>query len=186
MDNIVKATVVFVAVFSLSILIERFLEILKSIYDLLDSRLDWYRFWTRRAEALQVRLYKRIRIQQYMGMDSLNRVLASFSNLMLGKEDNYTSMVPTISGDLMRALYVKIGATLIGIGCGILMALYFQINIVLLIMEYFPDIPKPFQESSIIYTIVTGIMLGLGSGPVHKLITAIERKRDASGKGAAL
>ncbi len=188
MDNIMdkmtvlNATILFIALFSLAILIERLIEILKSAFDLMDSRLQWRGFWTRRANALKARLEKRLHIHQYMDDTAINRVLASFSRLLLGPGDDYRGTIPTISGDLVRVLYVKIGTKAIGMACGIALALSFDLDILTLMIRYLANDSIP-QQAPVLNQIVTGAIIGLGSSPVHKLITAIERKRESRGKG---
>jgi hypothetical protein len=182
-DNVLNATVGFLAIFSLSILIERFLEIIKSIVDLLDSRLHWHVFWTARAYALKERLVRRLRIEQYMDRDKTARVLASFGKLLLGQEDDYTGTIPTISGDLIRILYIKIGTKVIGMACGILLAMSFNLDILRLMERYFAS-NMVTTPGSILNPVLTGVIIGLGTGPVHKLIVSIERKRETVGKGA--
>ena len=52
MEALSETTVLFTLALTLSMIVERVLEIVKCTLDLLDSRFDWYRFWTWRANLL--------------------------------------------------------------------------------------------------------------------------------------
>ena len=56
MEALLDVTVLFTLVLALAFVIERFLEVLKAIYDMLDSRLNWYKFWDKRTEGLKAYL----------------------------------------------------------------------------------------------------------------------------------
>ena len=62
MEGLQGPAFLFAVALLFSLLIERLLEIVKCVVDLLDSRFDWHRFWSRRAEKLGKKLEQQLRM----------------------------------------------------------------------------------------------------------------------------
>lgn len=179
MEVLLDVTVLFALVLALSLIIERFLEILKTIYDLVDSQLNWHSYWTRRTCRIRDRLEKRIRIFDYMDPKHVASILYRFRGMILNQQGAYSGTVPVLSGDLVRAVYIKLSLKCVAIILGIGMALWLKIDL----LEVWQAASKTskweiYITSSVLRMIFTGIVIGLGSGPVHKMITSIERKSE--------
>ena len=86
----------------------------------------------------------------------------------------HTGTVPILSGDLVRVVWVRLFAKLVGILLGILLANLFLVDLLAVLQD--PLQPMRAFDPNRVW--LTGVALGLGSGPVHKLITTIERQRD--------
>ncbi len=165
-----QATVFFTLVLALALVIERILEILKAAYDLVDSRWDFYRFWTARAERTRAYVQRRLRIFEYVGEQPAAALLSRFSEMMLGPQHGYDGAVPVLAGDLVRAVWVRLAAKLLGMLIGVGFAFLLHLNLLIWASDSSP-LPGPAGVA------LTGALLGLGSGPVHKVITEIEKRR---------
>jgi hypothetical protein len=188
-DAIGKATMLFTLVFALSLVIERFLEVLKSAYDMLDSKYDWYKAWSRRAYRIRDFLERRLRIFEFVGPDQARTFIARFSEmLVVPPTGENAGAVPVISGDLVRAVYVKVACKVIAIAIGIPLAFGLHLDIFTLLRQVTAgpgtcmlkalDSVCNVPIGPTLATLATGVTIGLGSGPVHKIITTIEKKRD--------
>ncbi len=105
-----------------SLLIERIIEIIKTLFILVDSEFDLYRFWTKRAIKLRGKLEKRIRLFDYVHPSYLIQFFAYAKEYIVGGQDGVTAMVPTISGDFVRGIRIKTISKFLGIGIGIILA----------------------------------------------------------------
>jgi hypothetical protein len=180
MEALTKVTVIFTLALALTLLIERFLEVLKTFYDLLDSRNDWYKFWNRKTERLRDKLEKRLNIFEYVDIKVAARTLHRVRGMLLNEQDEDLSNAPILSGNLVRAFYTKAFFKVIGIAAGIGLAFVLHIDLMNIWQEVAVD-PKKWDiniKSEPVRIVFTGIALGLGSGPMHKIITAIERRRE--------
>jgi hypothetical protein len=171
---------------SLALLIERFFEVVKAALDLLDSRYDLHRLWTRRAERLRHLLERRLRAFRYLTPEQLQVGLTRMYDVLLHTPGSAQGGVPTISGDLVRAgvfrLIAKVGGMLIGI------VLAWQLHIDLFVL--WPSatgagVPLPPVMSETVRLVLTGAAIGLGAGPLHKIITTLERWRASRTAGGA-
>jgi len=178
MGRLSDVTVLFALALALALLIERLLEVLKSLYDMLDGWNDLYTRWTRKAYKIRDYAEKKLRVFEYVEPEKATPVLLRFNEMLLNNQQGYTGTVPVLSGDLVRALYVKIWSKILGILIGIGLAVILKIDLVSLwkLKEHGP-------ESSPYYFILSGIAIGLGSGPMHKIITNIEQRRAKAQKG---
>ena len=188
MEVILLVTVLFTLVLALAFLIERLLEVLKAIYDLLDSWLDWHQHWTRKTEKICKKLEQNLRIFEYAKPKQIAVVLRRFRKYILKKEDGYDYTFPVLSGDMVRAVSVtfisKAFAVLLGIG----LAFWMELDLIKVWQEGSGD--KSMWDikisSEALRFAVTGIIMGLGSGPVHKFIRVIEKKRKLRQQEGAL
>lgn len=180
MEALTKVTVIFTLALALSLLIERFLEVLKSLLDLLDSRNDWCKVWDGITKWLRNKLEKRLKIFEYVDTKVAARVLHRVRGMLLKEQDENLSNAPILSGDLVRAFCTKIAFKVVGVGAGIGLAFWFNIDLLKIWQDAAVDSSwlKINIQSEPVRIAFTGVVLGLGSSPVHKIITAIERRRE--------
>jgi hypothetical protein len=179
MDGLLDVTILFAFVLALSLLIERTLEILKSVYYLLDSRWDWHRFWTKRARKLGKLLEKKMNVFEFADSKGVAAILSRFREMLLDEKSEYAGSVPVVSGDLVRMVSVRSALKVIGVAIGIGLALAYKIDLVEIWKSADTSVPKPEGFTS--GMVLSGIAIGLGSGPLNKIIKAIERKRKKRG-----
>jgi hypothetical protein len=180
LEALLNTTILFTLVFALSFVIERLLEILKALYYLLDSRLNWYKFWDVRTKSLKDRLEKRMRIFEYVDPKTVQSVLQRFRGMFLNSKADYTGTLPVLSGDLVRSFSIKVGLKVIGMLVGIGLAFWFEIDLLGIWREAVsPDSIWAINitSPSLSYAL-SGIVMGLGTAPVHKIITTIERRQE--------
>jgi hypothetical protein len=180
MEVLTKVTVIFTLALALSLLIERFMEVIKSLYDLLDSRNDWYKCWDEKTGRLRDKFEKRLKVFEYVDTEIAARILHRVRGMLLKEQDQNLSNAPILSGDLVRRFYIKIILKLVGIATGIGLAFWFNIDLLKIWQDAAVDssLLKINLHSEPVRVALTGIALGLGSGPVHKVITTIERRRE--------
>jgi hypothetical protein len=161
---------------ALALLVERLLEVLKSGYDVLDSRFNWCEFWTARAYAVADRLERRLRVFEYVKPEAAQPVLNRLYNVLLNTQGGYSGTALVLSGDLVRAAGVRLGCKLVGMAIGVALAYWLKIDFVRLWTPP-PGFPQQLWAPGTVTTIASGIAIGLGSGPVHKIITTIEKQQ---------
>ena len=178
MEVILEITVLMTLAIALSFLIERLLEIIKAVYDLFDSQFDWYRFWTIRTYKVRNKLERKLRIVEYLGQKNLAKVLNKFNEKLLNRTGNYSGTVPILAGDLVRAVTIKSWMKLLSIGLGIGLAFWMNVDLIKIWQDAMSNsslwiINIKSEEWRIV---ISGIVIGLGSNPLHKVITTIEKK----------
>jgi hypothetical protein len=173
-------SVTFALALALALLVERFLEVLKSFYDWIDSHWDFYHVWTRIAHRTRDGLERRLRLLEYLPPEAAQSVVNRVNDLLLNTQGGYDGNALLLSGDLVRVVGVRLGCKTVGVALGIVLACWLEIDLVTL----WPDqsgltfwAPEPVRR------VVSGIVIGLGASPVHKIITTIERRRAAREAG---
>lgn len=179
MNVILDVTVVFTLAIALSFLIERLLEILKAGFDLIDSCLDFYKFWTTKTYKIRNTLENKLRIFEYVGHKNSTTMLNKFREKLMNETGNYSGKVPILSGDLVRAVTIKSWSKIIGIGIGIGFAFWMKIDLINIFQKAMSDTSYWIIniESPGWRTAITGVIIGLGSSPVHKVVSTIEKQR---------
>ncbi len=157
-----------------SLLVERITELAMALLDYGDVRFHWHRFWQQRAAKLawQLSQPRDPRWQQEL-VRALERYLSCEAN-----------GVTAVSVAKVRQAYLQLATKLVAITVGIVLAWLLELNVFAAIdqlnaaageqsMRYFSSafLPQPLA------LVLTGIVLGLGAGPLHKVISALERAR---------
>jgi len=164
-----------------ALLIERIMEIVMCIYTYIEAKVDLSEFWKRRAEKIRERLHNRLEkakdnkvekaIYDYLAWSYINEEQPGYEGAQV------------ISASKVRSFAIKGVTKTLSALLGIVVAFGLHINVFSLIVEWTggPDklqfglfqihLPIGLQ-----YTI-TGIVMGLGSSPMHKLIMALEKAR---------
>ena len=179
MDVILKVTVLFTLVLALAFLIERLLEILKAIYDLLDSRFNWHGFWTKRAAKIAKKLEQKLKTFEYARHQQVVRVFNRFQSLLLNKKDHPDHEFPVLSGDLVRSISISVISKVLGMAFGVALAFWMKLDLIIIWQGGAGEkaVWDIMIQSQSLRWVITGIIMGLGAGPVHQFIRLIEKKR---------
>jgi hypothetical protein len=184
MENSNSAIILLSSTLLISLVVERLLEIINGLYRLIEIKTNGYRYWNSKAERLQRRLQQ---IRQGDGDEESDsartravrsRIIGSFLNRLRVEESPY-SEVDSISAEKIRKYSVKFAAKFIGIIIGVAIALLADIDIFKLIDQMLnPDATLEYgQLAEFLHKVATGIAMGLGSGPLHKIILAMEKAK---------
>jgi hypothetical protein len=175
--SLADITMFFAFVLALSLLVERLIEVLRCGYEWWEARYGDHRVWSRRATVLAGTLEKKLRTARHLKPAHLAVVLARFDN-RFADGPAQPGRVPVIAGDLVRSSAIKIGAKVTGVLIGIILAVGLKINLVG--SWWRPEMSAPQTEGRLLEVLLTGVAIGLGAGPVHKLITSIEARQRAA------
>ena len=180
-----KITVLFVLILASSLLIERFIEFVKTIIDLLDSRYDWHNYWTSKTLKMRDKIERKMRVFEYVESKKMAGVLERFRHIMVGVPSERITSAPILAGDMVRAMYIKIYCKFFAMLLGVGIAFWFQLDLLGLWkladmneLDHYPTFIEgldPIRRAG--GFIATGLTIGLGSGPVHKIINQIEKRR---------
>ena len=163
----------------LALVIERLIEILKGVYDVLEAKYGGAKFWNRRAATLQRRLHY---ILQSFGTDrppsNAERLRLRAALWQLRPNDPAYGTAPAISAAKLRTVWVKNVSKVLSIVLGVTVALVANLNIFDLVDASLGtgDTTNAILSGSI-GVLLTGVAMGLGSGPLHKVIAALERAK---------
>ena len=179
-NAITQVTLIFALVLALSFVIERILEFLKAAFDMFDSRFDFHEFWTRRTYRTKAYVERQLRIFEYVEPKAAAAFLRRFDQMLLGPGSQHSGTVPVLCGDLVRAAWIRAGLKAVGIGLGIILAFAFGLDLLAISRMQPPDPATGIARipaAEPLGQLATGIITGLGSGVVHKIISALERRQ---------
>jgi len=179
MEALLYVTVLFTHAFALAFLIERFLELLKSVYDLVDSRFDLYKYWTARTIKVRDELERKLRMYEYINTKQVARILNRFQEMLLKEQNGYSGTIPMLSGDLVRLVYLKVALKVIGLAAGIGLAFWMQLDLISVWKEQAGKSAEWIIDnlSPNLRIAISGAIIGMGSEAVHKLVSLMEKKK---------
>lgn len=185
MNSFDSALIMLCSALFFSLLVERLLEILKALFDFYEVRAGRQKYWNRAAQRLS---------HQLDDLRQAGRVQAEISkavNDYLRTDYPGLEGAEALSAEALRALTIKTVSKILAIIIGLTLALLLDINLFALIEQLNyqvailngddPDSYNRYFSSRYIPAVLgetlTGIAIGLGSGPLHKIIEALEKSR---------
>jgi hypothetical protein len=175
-ETLSDATLVYLAAMALAFVVERLLEVLKAAFDLADSTAGWHGAWTARTEAIATKLQRRL-----ARLGDAERPAAAllyrFTEMNLTTQGGYSGTLPLLSGDLVRSLGVRVAAKLLAVSFGIGLAMWLQVDLLAAFAKAGGESPwwVPTVSDQAVRWALSGAAIGLGTTPLHKLITSLER-----------
>lgn len=183
MDNANAALVMLTAAIFFALIIERVLEIAKCLYDYIEVRLNLCDLWDKRAIAIRERLQHRLEKAKDSNSKLQKTVFDQLAKRYINDAHPGYEGAPVISANKLRAFTVKGTCKAIGVILGVAVAVCLNINVFALIAQW-TDSPDAIALGLFKVNLpnwlefaITGIIMGLGSGPMHKFIVALERAR---------
>lgn len=165
----------------LALFIERLVEVVKALYDAYEVKSGRHTRWNALSRRIANQLHTRITTQT---TDSKHEDfhLKLLSQYLFSKDANYQGSL-LVSTDRVRTMFMKYLSKLVAVILGLLLAFITEVNVFVLVAEATPrseSLPKVLHNdwlNSGIGLFITGIVMGLGAGPMHKFIVALERAR---------
>jgi len=123
-------------------------------------------------------LANKLKIVEYVSAKNLVTILNKFRDKLLNNTEGYSGTVPILSGDLVRTVSIKSWSKIISIILGIVIAFWMDIDLLKIWQDATSDsslwiiqIKSPGLRIGL-----SGVIIGLGSNPLHKFVTTIEKK----------
>lgn len=161
----------------LSIGIERLLELIRAVEDHYEAQNGTVNRWQRVATKLRDRLEVRLEIAKGGGKSTFQRVLLLAARYLSPAPAGSGALI-AISTDRIRTLSIGLMCKVYAVALGIAFAFIFGLDLFALVNAsihqtdgYRIDLPAWLG------ILLSGIAMGFGASPVHKLITALERVR---------
>jgi hypothetical protein len=204
MDMLSEPVLLLALAMFLAIGIERLMELNRALFDHLEAHRGTADRWQKRAEALRDRIELRLD-NAATGPEKVFKAVLSVVCRYLSPTDAETGTAIAsgdpglfaIKVDRVREMSVRIFYKLLGIALGIALAFVFNLNIFELVDKALaasvaagasptPAPAEPMSPAMFLGgldgrawwgTVLSGMAMGFGAGPVHKLIVALEDAR---------
>ena len=190
----------------LAILVERIIEIAKSLFDYFTVKHIYQRsdtmniednIWTNMAKGVATKLEARLdNAKSYLGdedkaiksegKEKLDLILKIAEKILSPAEDKHEGLF-VVSASKVRSIYLKLVMKIVSMFLGILLAVMLGIDIIYLVKLSIS--PKCIGGGECMLTwygcLLSGIAIGLGAGPLHKIIVALENRQKKKLKEAS-
>lgn len=175
-EVILHVTYLYLLILVLALLVERIMEVLMACYDMLEYKCGWYRWWQKRAERLRLRLARRAGGAASSLAADTPALLYLIRDVLLGKKAGHSGMIPIISPQLVRHAAVAVTTRVVASLLGVALCVATKIDVVRT-FNIDLQIDRLAKLPAAVTMLVSGIIVGLGSEPVHSLIQEVERRR---------
>ncbi len=180
MDMISQPVLLLALAIFLATAIERLLELVKAIHNFLAARNNErsMQYWNERARIAREHL-------EHMLDDAkrsdapVDRVITSVAQRFIKPGAAGDMGLIMIDATLVRKFSITLLYKVTGIVLGIVFACLFSVDIFSLVKASLNNCPDNACSVHWWGMLATGLAMGLGAGPVHKIIVALERARSS-------
>jgi len=164
----------------LALIVERIIEILVAIFNYLELRLGWYRWWNVLAEKYRQRLERLFRYRGERNASPTSLIYRIFWKAI--REKPYPGGKEAISAKLIRVYYIQIFCRLLALALSLGIVIWQRLDFVALVEFMIPDAQKLIFITQYVWVryLISAIMIAIGTEPLHQVITkleALEKKR---------
>ncbi|RMF56656.1 MAG: hypothetical protein D6743_19915 [Calditrichaeota bacterium] len=177
-EVITKITFCFFIYLILAIFVERFVEVLVSIYNYIELKRNFSGFWNKKAEAYRARFDRLFGFQS--GKTPRRNKILSWIIWRAIAEKPYPGGKEVVSADQIRHSYLQVGtrslAFLISLGLVIAIKVQLDLDFLSIIASLFKDVTLigVIANSAVISVLFSAAALSIGSEPLHRLIASLE------------
>lgn len=182
-SSIGELVVLYLQILLLALLVERVMEVLMSAWEYAEWKQAMHRFWNRRARRLQNRFETHAHRSVFTRVLSLTPITRQARSYTRADDGLHRGNLVIIDGALVRRVAVTVGARTVASILGVLLCWTASINFVELIRAVATDESTVFSTllggiPGWLQIIISGILIGMGSEPVHRIIQNLERRRE--------
>ena len=185
METILELTAAYLLLLLMALLVERAVEVLMSAWSYVEWRRGLHAFWNRRAEQLRRRYERRARWLLLSPLARATGASEAFSAEARGRAPGGSGTLTVISADLVRHGTVSAVARLVAVALGIGLCALAGLDFAALLRTELEGArgAEVWLAGGLAGwpawagIVVSGVLVGLGSEPLHNLITSLERQR---------
>lgn len=186
METLLNLTYLYMIVLLLALLVERIMEVVTAIWDYIEWKARMYRFWNARANKLKKDYERKAKSQILYRVISLTPLVRQIGHATLSSKKGHSDQITIVSGEMIRQATLATATRIVASIFGILFCNLAGVNLVELFREALPlgSILETWPHW--IQLTVSGVIVGLGSEPVHSMIKSVEKKRKDRAQEAEL
>ena len=179
METILQLTYLYLLVILLSLLIERVMEVIMAVWNYFELKWHSHLYWNRRAQRLMNAFSGEVTEQlksSNLIVYGLKRRIRQYTQT---NQDVVAGQTIVFSSYEVRKRFVRTVALIITSILGVLLCYFADINFVQLIQRSLEPntIPLLSALGHPVQLVVSGLIIGLGAEPVHRIIKGLEDSR---------
>jgi len=181
-NSILNVTLVFFNVLIAATIIERLLEFISILIEFFEPIIWLDKLWGMLATKIQRSFIRQLEQSKHHGHRRRRLILKAVKSIMF--KNSTTSGVPVVIRiDLVRKIALRIIMQVIGIIFGISIAFQTNMDVFQMVNKLgITDIPIPAFWS----VLITGILIGSGTSPVHSIIKYAEDLKENEKRNAEI
>ncbi|MDZ7261407.1 MAG: hypothetical protein ONB05_04805 [candidate division KSB1 bacterium] len=172
--GILDIALVFLILLAVASIIERVIEFLTVVMDFLEPYIGLDQLWKRLGERIQRKFAKRLEEAAQKGKTEMTMVLNVIKGVLF-RPDLPAGFPATVRVDLIRKIILMTSLQIVGIIVGIFLCSKAHLNAFELLKQLGVATIKVSKTLGII---ITGILVGFGTGPIHAMIKFAEDKKE--------
>ncbi len=187
MNTVLEISYLFMTVLLLALLIERVLEVLGGIWNYFEWKLKMNRFWNGKAEKLKRKFENKAKSQILLKVLDLTPLTRQLRYATRDKKEGHSGKLTIISSAMIRQSVIALSSRLIASILGVIFCAATNVNFVVIFQKAMGFEAGKLTSWPVWFQLtISGIVIGLGSEPVHSLITSMEKRRATRANSHAL
>lgn len=176
METILTITYLYMLVLLMALLIERAMEVIMTIWNVIELRVQAHHFWNQRTEVLMKRFAARVeekRKKNALSTLGLSRRIRQYTDV---EQDIRPGQTIEFSSHAVRHAFVRTFAFFATSAMGICLCWLADVNLIAIIKQALAPQSIPVLDALGVplQHLISGLVIGLGAEPVHRVIKGIE------------
>lgn len=177
METILNLTYLYMVVLLLALFVERIMEVVMGVWGYIEWKARMYRFWNARAYRLKEEYERKAKSQILYRVISLTPLVRQIGHATLSEKKGHSGQLTIVSGEMIRRATVATASRFVASIFGIIFCNLAGVNLVELFSDAIPLGSILEAWPHVLQLTVSGVIIGLGSEPVHSMIKSMEKKR---------
>lgn len=179
METILNLTYLYLLVILLALLIERVMEVIMVCWNLFELKLNSHHYWNRRTKRLMDKFSSEVQSRFASTSFTLLGINRRIKHYTETEDEIIPGRTVVFSSKAVRHVFVRTFAFIVTSVLGVLLCYFAEINVIELVREALQPNAIPLLDSlgSPLELIISGLMIGLGAEPMHRVIKGLEDSR---------
>ncbi len=179
METILTITYLYMLVLLMALLIERVMEVIMTIWNVVEVRVQAHHFWNKRTEKLMQRFAAQVetkRTKHKLHALGLSRRIRQYTDI---EQEIRPGQTIEFSSEAVRYASVRTFAFFVTSAMGIGLCMLADVNLIAIIKQALAPQSIPVLDAlgEPLQPLVSGLVIGLGAEPVHRVIKGLEAAR---------
>ena len=174
-----ELTKMYLLVMLLALTVERIMEVFSSVWSFIEWKAKMYVFWNNKAKKLKRKFERKAKSQILLRKFNLDQLIQQISYATKAAKERHSGKLTIISAEMIRQTSIAAVSRVVASILGVIFCAATNVNLIAIFEDAIPIAGLKLTNWPLwIQLTISGIVIGLGSEPVHSLVTSLDKRRE--------
>ena len=174
-----ELTKMYLLVMLLALTVERIMEIFSAVWSFIEWKAKMNVFWNNKAEKLGRKFERKAKSQILLRKFNLDQLIQQISYATKAAKERHSGKLTIISAEMIRQTSIAAVSRVVASILGVIFCAATNVNLIVIFEDAIPIAGLKLTNWPLwIQLTISGVVIGLGSEPVHSLVTSLDKRRE--------